>query len=134
MPRKSAEEAYDQACEEIERLKTTAGVDALLSLVRLTTNADWRLREDAVDALWDHWSYRLSDPKIALVAVRAAVTDSQHMVRDTAVEALGEMGNRSDVNRLLVAARDDEWIVRCSAAASLGAIGGNAQCARSVGC
>jgi HEAT repeat protein len=122
MARKSAQDAID----DIERLKATRGTEALLQLVRYSTHPRGAVRSEAVNALWDHWAFRLSDPKVSLVAVRAAVSDSDTRVRDTAIEALGEMGNRTDVKRLLWAAQDEEWTVRCTAAASLASVGGKA--------
>ena len=45
-------------------------------------------------------------------------------MRDEATEALGDVGNRLDVPRLVVLLHDPAWIVRASAAGSLGTLGG----------
>jgi HEAT repeat protein len=51
--------------------------------------------------------------------IRAATSDSNNTTRNTAVEALGQIGGRVDAYRLKLATKDRDWVVRASAVSSL---------------
>jgi|GEM_PF-6767109 len=78
------------------------------------------IREHAVGALLEIATNSGKDRKICLVGIRAAASDPSMFVRNAAIEALDEIGNANDIHRIKQALTDVEWIVRCTAAESLG--------------
>lgn len=61
---------------------------------------------------------------LARIAARSALADPDVHVRDMAATVLGHIGNRRDIPWLVLALDDPHWFVRCSAAGSLGMLGG----------
>ena len=87
-------------------------------LLHLSDDRSCRVRGRAISSLWKRGG------PIARIAARACSQDPETTVRDEAAEALGDVGNRLDVPRLIVLLHDPAWIVRASAAGSLGILGG----------
>jgi HEAT repeat protein len=92
--------------------------DLAPQILQLISDRDPHVRQLVISALRE-----LEVPE-ALTAARIACGDANDWVRDEAVETLGQIGKRSDLHRLLTAAKDPHWIVRCSAMASLCQLGG----------
>lgn len=76
------------------------------------------VRRSVLEGLW------ASSHPLARLAAQALATDPSVDVRMLAMEALGEVGTRGDIPRLICALHDTAWSVRASAADSLGLLGG----------
>ena len=109
---------FEDKRSAIQELGALADPDSDLLLLYFTDDRSRDVRLVALEELWDNAS------PLARIAARACLGDSWHIVRDTAAEALGDVGTSQDVSRLILALQDQEWMVRCSAASSLGFLGG----------
>jgi HEAT repeat protein len=98
------------------REDTKGQIDRLLLAVGHT---NFVVRQKAVDELWSIAAFKPKWRKLCLAGIRAAVSDSNNLVRNVAVEALSEVGNRADFFRLSDRLSDSDWMVRASAASAL---------------
>lgn len=104
---------------EIQKLKLAADSSVDLLLLYLTDDSSRDVRQQALEVLTERGG------PLCRIAARAALSDPWVLVRNTAAEALGEVGNKQDVPRLILALSDKDWIVCASAASSLGSLGGS---------
>jgi hypothetical protein len=95
-----------------------------VKLLEQCASRDDTSREKAVTELWMVAANSPSLRPLALAGIRGATGDPEWLVRNEAIEALQEVGNRNDYRRVAQALSDKEWVVRASASSTLGKIGG----------
>lgn len=111
---------WPQQYESIRHLIGSLSPSADLILLTLLDSRAPHVREAALKALAER------SEVLGRIAARAALEDTCDLVRNASAEILGEVGTRQDVRRLTHALQDADWVVRASAADSLGRIGGKA--------